>query len=305
MPVNNSCVTLDGPWEHRLVQANGAQFHLACAGEHVEGQPLILFLHGSPEYWWAWRDYLPALAEQGWNACAMDMRGAGGSDKTRNTDDSTTLAQDVIGVVRALGATGAVLVGQGRGGSIAWAAAAMEPQLIRGLVTISAPHPAHMFRLGFHITFRAWRHTAIMTMPRKGEPEWAREEDIRSLLTDFSAPGNDGASSQAGLYAAALALPNAAKAQLDQMRWSWRSIYRPSGRAFLEAASAPIRQPVLTIRGQLDPILPDRTWARTAEIAQGPYEHVVLPHAGHFVHEETPDQVLRVLTKYLEQFRAS
>jgi pimeloyl-ACP methyl ester carboxylesterase len=60
-----------------MVAANGARFHVAVAGEG----PLVLFLHGFPEFWWAWRHQLVSLAEAGYKAAAMDLRGFGASDK--------------------------------------------------------------------------------------------------------------------------------------------------------------------------------------------------------------------------------
>ena len=94
-------IEIPGPWQHRHVAANGARFHVAEAGP-ADG-PLVLLLHGFPEFWWAWRDQLPALAAAGYRAVAMDLRGYGGSDKTPDGYDPVTLAQDVSGVVKALG----------------------------------------------------------------------------------------------------------------------------------------------------------------------------------------------------------
>lgn len=67
-----------GPWTHRDLAANGARFHIAELGEG----PLVLLVHGWPEYWWAWRHQLAALAEAGYRAVALDLRGIGGSDRT-------------------------------------------------------------------------------------------------------------------------------------------------------------------------------------------------------------------------------
>lgn len=67
-----------GTVSHRDVAANGARFHIAEMGEG----PLVLLLHGFPQFWWTWRQQLPALAEAGFRAVAMDLRGVGGSDRT-------------------------------------------------------------------------------------------------------------------------------------------------------------------------------------------------------------------------------
>jgi len=92
-------VETPGPWQHRHVAANGARFHVVQAGP-TDGR-LVVLLHGFPEFWWSWREQLAALAEGGFRAVAMDLRGYGGSDKTPNGYDPVTLAQDVSGVVKA------------------------------------------------------------------------------------------------------------------------------------------------------------------------------------------------------------
>ena len=66
-------VLIEGPWEHRLVAANGARFHVAVQGEG----PLVLLLHGFPQFWYTWHHQLPALAESGYQAAAVDLRGYG------------------------------------------------------------------------------------------------------------------------------------------------------------------------------------------------------------------------------------
>src|SRR5680860_1195508 len=102
-----------GPWTLRHVAANGARFRLAEMG----AGPLVRFLHGFPEFWWAWRHQLPAVAAAGYHAVAMDLRGYGGSDKTPNGYDPLTLSADVAGVVRTLGRREAVLVGTAGAGT--------------------------------------------------------------------------------------------------------------------------------------------------------------------------------------------
>ncbi|GAB3964921.1 hypothetical protein GCM10027615_08660 [Plantactinospora veratri] len=75
--VDESCVLVEGPWTHRFVGANGSRFHVVEAGSG----PLVLFLHGFPEFWWAWHEMLPAVADAGYRAVAVDLRGYGASDK--------------------------------------------------------------------------------------------------------------------------------------------------------------------------------------------------------------------------------
>jgi len=96
---SESSVYLDGPWSHRSVSANGTRFHIA---ENGDG-PLVLLLHGFPEFWWTWRRQLSTLASAGFRAVALDLRGFGGSDKPPRGYDLITAASDAAGLIRSLG----------------------------------------------------------------------------------------------------------------------------------------------------------------------------------------------------------
>ena len=111
-----SSVRLPGPWQHREVSANGIRLHLAECGD--PGAPLVVLLHGFPEFWWTWRRQLPVLADAGFHAVAVDLRGYGDSDKPPRGYDLWTLAGDVAGLIRALGEPSARVVGHGWGGMI-------------------------------------------------------------------------------------------------------------------------------------------------------------------------------------------
>src|SRR5919108_3064010 len=112
---DSSVVLVEGPWTHRVVRANGIALHVAELGTG----PLVLLLHGFPEFWWSWRHQLVGLAEAGYRVVAPDLRGYGASDKPPRGYDGYTLAGDIAGLVRALGERKAVLVGCGYGGLLA------------------------------------------------------------------------------------------------------------------------------------------------------------------------------------------
>ena len=133
-------VRVEGPWTHRDVPANGSRFHVAEMGEG----PLVLLLHGFPTFWWTWRHALPVLAEAGYHAAAMDLRGYAGSDHPPRGYDPFTLSADVSGVIRSLGSRDAVVVGHGWGGFLAWTAAVTHPEAIRAIVPVSMPHPRRL-----------------------------------------------------------------------------------------------------------------------------------------------------------------
>src|SRR5262249_4111253 len=118
-PRSGDPVYIDGPWTHRSVSANGTRFHVAERGDG----PLVLLLHGFPEFWWAWRHQLTSLSEAGFRAVAVDLRGYGGSDKPPRGYDLITAAADAAGLVRSLGEANAVVGGHDWGGLVAPAVA--------------------------------------------------------------------------------------------------------------------------------------------------------------------------------------
>lgn len=122
---------------HRTIQANGIRLHVAEAGEG----PLVLLCHGFPELWYSWRHQLPALAAAGYHAVAPDMRGYGQSEAPEAIDAYTIfhLVGDMTGVLDALGAETAVIVGHDWGSIVAWSAALLRPDRFRGVVGMSVP----------------------------------------------------------------------------------------------------------------------------------------------------------------------
>ncbi|MFD0888851.1 alpha/beta fold hydrolase, partial [Streptosporangium algeriense] len=84
---DESLVRIEGPWTHRSVHAGGTRFHVVEAGEG----PLVLLLHGFPQFWWTWRHQLVSLSAAGYRAVAVDLRGYGASDKPPRGYDLPTL----------------------------------------------------------------------------------------------------------------------------------------------------------------------------------------------------------------------
>jgi pimeloyl-ACP methyl ester carboxylesterase len=297
-------VEIPGPWTHRYVAANGARFHVAEATGAPPGAPLVLLLHGFPEFWWAWRAQLPALAAAGYRAVAMDLRGYGGSDKTPRGYDPVTLAQDVTGVVKALGERSAVLVGHGWGGYVAWAATVLYPREVSALAAVAAPHPATMLAATRQVhRVDALRHVLAMQVPRVPERRLAdpRSGFLRSHLTGWAAPGATfPREDEVTTYQDAISLWPASHCALEYHRWLVRSRVRADGRSFGRAMAAPVAQPVLLVAGADDPALPATSFEDTRTHVLGPLSEHVMPGVGHFPPEEDPDGFTALLVGWLD-----
>ncbi|MBT8480551.1 MAG: alpha/beta hydrolase [Myxococcales bacterium] len=104
--------------------------------------PVVLFCHGFPGLWYSWRHQLPVIADAGFRAIAVDMRGYGRSDRPLDASEygNQTIVADLVGVLDALGAEHAVVVGHDFGAQAAWAAALHAPERVRGVVSLAVPY---------------------------------------------------------------------------------------------------------------------------------------------------------------------
>jgi len=126
--------------EHHTVDTNGIRMHFVAKGDG----PLVVLCHGWPESWYSWRHQIDALARAGYRAVAPDMRGYGRTSRPDEVAayDLTHLVGDIVGLVEALDAETAVVVGHDWGGPVAWTSALSRPDLFRAVAGLSVPyHP--------------------------------------------------------------------------------------------------------------------------------------------------------------------
>ncbi len=132
------------PHDSATIETNGIKLHVVFAGPQ-DGQPVIL-LHGFPEFWYGWKEQIPALAAAGYRVIVPDQRGYNLSDKPKGVKSyrMDALAGDILGLIDALGHEKVNLVGHDWGGAVAWALAIRCPERLRKLGILNAPHPAVM-----------------------------------------------------------------------------------------------------------------------------------------------------------------
>ena len=125
------------------VSEGGVKIHYATLGEG----PLVVMIHGFPDFWYSWRVQMAALADQ-YQVVAIDQRGYNLSDKPKGVEnyDMRLLVADVAAVIRHLGRDKATIVGHDWGGIVAWTFAMTLPQLTQNLVILNLPHPNGLTR---------------------------------------------------------------------------------------------------------------------------------------------------------------
>ena len=128
---------------HGYADSNGVKIHYASLGQG----PLIVMIHGFPDYWYTWRDQMAALSDK-FQCVAIDQRGYNLSDKPKGVEnyDVRLLVGDVSAVIKALGHDKAIIVGHDWGGLVAWQVALNLPQMTEKLIILNLPHPRGLSR---------------------------------------------------------------------------------------------------------------------------------------------------------------
>ena len=265
--------------------------------------PLVLMLHGFPQFWFTWRHQMVALAEAGYRVAAMDLRGYGGSDKPPRGYDTYMATLDAASVIRALGEQDAVVMGQGLGGWVAWCMPVLRRDVTRAIASLSMPHP----RIMRHATWtdskqrRASSWIAALQKPFVPEREMARSHDyVENLLRSWASPfGAFPGKEDVERYGDAMMIPFVAHSAAEHYRWLGRSSVRPDGPLFMRRIRHAIRVPVLQLQGTDDGCVIAAATHGSGAFVPGDYRLVKIPGAGHFLTEEAPDKVNSALLKWL------
>jgi len=296
--LDRAAAFVDGPWEHREVAANGLRFHAAVAGHG----PLVILLHGFPENWYAWRHQLRSLADSGYHAVAMDLRGYGATDHPPRGYDLPSLAQDVAALIRCFGSEDAIVVGHDWGGAIGWTLAALHPKSVRRLVAVSSAHPLRLRNrlLSQPGQLRQSAYSMRFQTPWAPERQLVRDHAalVARLMQRWAAPGWPDADTLA-FYRNAMQIENTAYCAMEYYRWALRSMVRPDGMRFTRGMSRLVSAPVLQLHGAVDRRVLAATARGSGEHVAAPYRFRVLDGVGNFPHEEAPERFDAELLSWL------
>jgi epoxide hydrolase 4 len=279
---------------HRYAEIGDVRLHYVEAGEG----PLVLLLHGFPQFWYQWRHQIPALVEAGFRVVAPDMRGYNLSDKLPGVRAYRVelLARDVERLILACGERTATVVGHDWGAIVAWIAAMRHPERVQRLAILNVPHPAR-FLEGLLSPMQLLRSSYIFFFQIPRLPEKViRAGDfalLRSVLGRDPVQSEAFAAEDIEWYVEAMAQPGALTATLNY----YRALLRKPGetRTLLQRVEAP----VLVIWGERDRFLSRR-------LAEPPHLWVPnlvrvkrLPDASHWVAEDRPLEVNTLLLDFL------
>jgi pimeloyl-ACP methyl ester carboxylesterase len=252
--------------------------------------PLIVFVHGFPDFWYSWRHQMQALAKD-YRCVAIDQRGFNLSDKPAGQENYVVekLTSDIAAVIAACGAERATVVGHDWGGFVAWWFAAFRPDLTERLVVCNLPHPKCFSR-------------ELATNPeQKKMSEYAqafrREDAGKSLDKDLFATFAVGAD-QAAFPAYRAAMANS---DIEAMLNYYKANY-PALPYTQDAREVPlIKAPVLQFHGLKDPALHADGLNNTWEWLENTLTLVTAPNAAHWVHTDAPELVSNTIADWLKR----
>lgn len=316
----------------RLVRTNGVTLRVTEAGE--PGAPVVVLCHGFPELAFTWRHQVRALAAAGYHVLAPDQRGYGGSDRPADPTayNIGELTADVVGLLDDAGAEQAALIGHDFGAVVAWGAPLLQPDrfsAVAGLSLPPVPRPKVTTTRAFRRIFGD-RFFYILYFQDEGpaDAELARDPatTFRKLFTMGSAV------SAADANAAALTPEPQPRGFLDDIPdpgrvpdWisqadfdvyvdeftrggftaplNWYRCFDLNWELTAAPPARTIGVPALFVGGTADATLAYTPRDRVREVVTGDYREVMLDGAGHWLTEERPDEVSRVLLDFLSSVR--
>lgn len=272
------------------------RLHAAVAGP--AGAPLVVLLHGFPEFWYEWRKLIGPLAAAGFRVIAPDQRGYNLSDKA-GPYDLRTVTLDVVNLIAAARYEAAHVVGHDWGGAVAWAVAAWHPERVRRLVVINLPHPLAMADALAKFNLRQYlRSSYVGFFQIPALPEWLLgRNNFAALKRGLRGPSQPGSFSNEELdrYAESWARPGALSAMLGWYRAVWLSRRQVlASRAQFERIAAP----TLLLWGDHDAALGvELAEASVPYMADG--RLVRFPQASHWLPAEMPRELATLLRDHL------
>jgi epoxide hydrolase 4 len=280
--------------EEHYIPTNGITLHVMAAGP-AEG-PLVVLLHGFPEFWYGWRRQIPALAAAGYRVLVPDQRGYNRSDKPRGLSAyrSNHMAADIVGLLDALGRERAAIVGHDWGALVGWLLALEYPERVARLAILNVPHPkvlAYNLRHNMRQRIRSL-YAAFFQLP--GLPErMLRAGNWRALGETMRRSACPGSFTDADLrrYRAAWARPGAITAMLN---WYRAALRRPAH----QPADPRVRVPVLMIWGARDQALGREMAPQSIALCDDGRLHV-FDDATHWVQHDAADRVNALLPDFL------
>jgi pimeloyl-ACP methyl ester carboxylesterase len=258
-----------------------------------QDSPLLVLIHGFPDFWYSWRAQMPALARD-FHVVAMDQRGYNLSGQPEGVESYSIpkLVGDLLAVVKHFGPGKAVIVGHDWGGLVAWTFAMTHPELTDRLIVLNLPHPRGLIR---ELASNPQQQRNSQYAREFQQPDAARKVTVDALSSWVKDP------EARKVYRDALA-----RSSMEGMLNYYKANYphdagEAGRRALAAAATPPITCPVLLIHGLGDEALLPGALNDTWNWIDSDLTLVTIPHAGHFVQQDAAALVTRTMVSWLKR----
>ena len=295
--MNGRGTLLQPGWRETTRIVNGLSLHIVEAGE--DDKPLLVLLHGFPEFWWAWRHQITPLAEAGYHVVVPDMRGYNESEAPQDVAAYAldVLAADVVAIADAFGAQRFHLVGHDWGAVIGWWVAAHYPERLDRVVLMDGPHPDVWARQAARHPTQALRSTYVAFFQLPWVPEAALGGfDFAGLRAMVQGSAASGAFEPGALdhYAEAWAHPGSLTAMLNY--------YRALRERPATGDAARLAPPTLILWAGDDSFL-ERHVAEAGLALCDDGRLEIVEGTSHWLHLERPEQVNRRVLAFIRDGR--
>ncbi|MFO0954710.1 MAG: alpha/beta hydrolase [Isosphaeraceae bacterium] len=265
------------------VDSSGVKIHYVTAGKG----PLVVLIHGFPDFWYTWRNQMPELAKN-YQVVAIDQRGYNLSDKPEGVENYAVdkLVGDVAAVVKHFGRERATIVGHDWGGLVAWSFAAAHPEMTERLIILNLPHPNGLYRelAGNPAQQKASQYA------RDFQQQDAAKKLSPAILAFWV---TDPAAREK--YVEAFG-----RSSIEAMLNYYKANYpRPPYPSKPDRPFPPLKCPVLMIHGLKDVALLPGALNDTWKWVDAELTLVTIPNAGHFVQQDASARVTSLMSAWL------
>lgn len=269
--------------KHGYADSAGVKIHFVEAGQG----PLVILIHGFPDFWYTWRDQIPALAEH-FHVVAIDQRGFNKSDQPKGVENyrADKLVADIKAVVDHFKQSQATIVGHDWGGFVAWSFAMTHPETTARLIVLNLPHPRGL------------------TRELANNPEQHKNSQY---ARNFQQPGA-AAQLTAERLAGWVREPEARKKYVEAFQRSsfegmlnfYKANYPRQPYKIAEPLKRKIKCPVLVLHGLKDRYLLSGALNDNWKWIEKEFTLITIPEANHFVHRDVPQRVSQHMVRWLK-----
>ncbi len=272
--------------EHGYADSGGVKIHYAALGD--KKNPLVVMIHGFPDFWYSWRDQMTALSAD-YYCVAIDQRGYNLSDKPKGVEnyDMRLLVGDVIAVIKHLGRDKAIIVGHDWGGAVSWALAMGAPQFVDKLIICNLPHLRGLARELANNPEQQKNSQYARNFQKEGAEKMLTPEQLAFWVKD----------------------PEAKKKYIEAFKRSdfeavlnyYKRNYPREPYTEDKSPLVKVKMPVLMIHGLGDTALLPGALNNTWDYLEQDLTLVTIPKASHFVQQDASEMVTRSMRMWLKR----